>query len=115
MGKQQVMDGIRLPVWKRLILVTVLLFSAEPLVGIVSSQAAHANSLRQNSTTGLITYIPLCNGGLGGHGGVGSTGGIVTGSEAGGGPGGDCLIYGNKEETGGAFSGASGGNSSFGP
>lgn len=57
--------------------------------------------------------LNVCNTGLGGHGGAGSTGGIVTGSEAGGGPGGECIYGGDKGETGGAFSGATGGNVIF--
>lgn len=107
MVKQQVMAGIskhiRIPLWKRLMLVTTLLLSGEPLVAIVSSQAAHANG---------VAYI-VCYAGNGGDGGVASH----TTDGGRGGNGGDCLIHGAKGGTGGTSSGngANGGNVFFYP
>ena len=99
MVKQQVTVGIskhiRLPLWKRLVLVTTLLLSGEPLVAIVSSQAAHADG---------IVYI-TCYAGNGGNGGIANN----TNDGGRGGNGGDCLIHGAKGGTGGT-SGGNGGN-----
>ena len=82
MRKQQVMAAVskhvRLPLWKRLMLITALLLSGESLAAVVSSQAAHAST---------ITYI-VCNAGDGGPGGVSSH--STDGGR--GGNGGDCLI-----------------------
>jgi hypothetical protein len=110
MVKQKMMEGIsthvRLPLWKRLMLVTALLLSGEALVASASSQAAHANG---------VTYV-MCVAGDGGDGGW-ATHAIDSGR---GGNGGDCFINGAKGGTGGAGTGhesvgGSGGNVIFHP
>ena len=88
----RILKHVRLPFWKRLMLLTTLLLSAEPLATIVSGQSVHTNSF---------TYI-ACSAGPGGEGGVashGSSGGT-------GGSGGDCVIHGIKGGTGGTSNGA---------
>jgi hypothetical protein len=106
MVKQQAMAGmlkrVRLPLWKRLLLVTAILLSGESLVAVASSQAAHASS---------VTYI-ICKAGDGGDGGLS----IHTIDGGRGGTGGDCLIGGAKGGTGGTSSGrGDGGHAFFGP
>ena len=106
MVRQQVMAGIpgqlRLPLWKRLMLVAALLLTGESLVAIGSSQAAHASS---------VTYI-VCNAGDGGDGGVANR----TTDGGRGGNGGDCIIHGAKGGSGGSSGhGSNGGNVHFVP
>jgi hypothetical protein len=107
MVKQKVMAGtsmhVRLPLWKRLLLVTALLLSGETLVTTASSQAAHANSVTHTHANG-VTYI-MCRAGDGGHGGVAT----FTTDGGRGGNGGDCLINGGaKGGTGGTSTGPGG-------
>ena|SRR5579864_8438585 len=110
MVKQQVMVALskplRIPLWKRLMLIATLLFSGESLVAIASSQVAHADASN-------ITYI-VCSAGNGGHGGLS----IAATDGARGGNGGDCLIYSAKGGGGGTSTGnngANGGNVLFEP
>lgn len=108
MLKQQVMAAVsrhvRLPLWRRLMLITALLLPGEALVAVISIQAAHASN---------IMYI-VCYGGNGGVGGVAFS---TNGDGARGGNGGDCLIYSAKGGGGGTAgaNGASGGTVIYQP
>jgi hypothetical protein len=115
MIRQKLMEGtskhVRLPLWKRLLLVTALLLSGETLVATASSQAAHANDVTHAHANG-VTYI-MCRAGDGGHGGTS----MFTTDGGRGGTGGDCLINGAKGGTGGTATnhGGAGGDVLFHP
>ena len=90
----------QIPLWKRMTLVTAMLFSGGSTAALVPSQAAYANSnrphthhqTRQGHSTrtrsGSIKLLIICKTGNGGKGGSA----ISKSSGATGGSGGNCII-----------------------
>ncbi len=86
----------QLSLWKRMTLVTALLFSGGSLATLVPGQAAYAHSSRPHTShdTGhkgrreAIKLLFICKAGKGGKGGSATR----KGSGAMGGPGGNCII-----------------------
>jgi hypothetical protein len=99
MQKQQAITEtpkqLRLPLWKRLTLVTALLLSGGPLTVIASTQAAYAsptsshqhtdNKPKEQSVTNIIIKCIPGKGGKGGEATKKSSGAV-------GGRGGDCVV-----------------------
>ena len=99
MQKQQVITEtpkqLRLPLWKRLTLVTALLLSGGPLTVIASTQAAYASPTGPQQHTkskpkeeSITTIVIKCIPGKGGNGGKATK----KSSGAVGGRGGDCIV-----------------------
>jgi len=100
---QQAMTGrqkhIQLALWKRITLVTAMLFSGGALVRLTPGQAAYAHSNRasthhyaghkgRSTRTESIKLLIICKAGNGGKGGSATR----KSSGATGGPGGNCMV-----------------------
>jgi len=103
MLKQQMMTCsqkyTQLPLWKRMTLVTAILFSGSSLAALVPSQAAFAHSSKPNTShhtghkgqstrTKTIKLLIVCKAGNGGRGGSATK----KSNGASGGSGGSCIV-----------------------